>query len=180
LCAASLPLGPRPVLRVSATARLLIVGQAPGARVHASGLPFDDPSGARLRAWLDLSPEQFYDETRVAFLPTGLCYPGRDPRGGDRPPMPVCAPTWHPRVRASMPAVRLTLLVGAYAHAFYLNRAHRRSVAATVRDFAAWLPNFWPLPHPSWRVTGWLRRHPWFEAEILPALRVRIAELLAE
>jgi uracil-DNA glycosylase len=176
-CEGELPLGPRPIFRVGAGARLLIIGQAPGRRVHESGIPFDDASGKRLRAWLGLSPEVFYDSTRVALLPVGLCYPGRLPGGGDAPPRPVCAPLWHPRFRPLLPAVRLTLLVGGYAQAFVLGRGG--SVTARVREFRAFWPEIVPLPHPSWRTTAWERRNPWFTAELLPLLRARIAEVLA-
>ena len=171
-CAAYLPLGPRPVIRVSATARVLIVGQAPGTKVHASGIPWNDASGARLRAWLGLTPEVFYDERRIAIVPMGFCYPGRLPRGGDAPPRPECAPLWHPRLRASMPEIRLTLLVGGYALAAALGAGR---VEDQVRRWRALLPGICPLPHPSWRTLAWERRNPWFAAELLPALRARLA-----
>jgi uracil-DNA glycosylase len=179
LCAAELPLGPRPVFRLHAEARLLIVGQAPGTRVHESGIPWNDRSGDRLRDWLQLDRERFYDERKVAILPMGLCYPGVDAKGGDRPPMAICAPTWHPRLRPLLPQVRLTLLVGLYAQRHYLGAGRRQSLGQTVRDFAAYLPEFLPLPHPSWRNTAWLKRNAWFESELLPPLRERVATLLA-
>ena len=178
LCAAELPLGPRPVLRVAATARLLIVGQAPGTRVHETGIPWNDASGDRLRQWLGLDRETFYDESRIAILPVGLCFPGTDPKGGDRPPRRECAPLWHPPVRAHLSAVALTLLVGGYAQAFYLGERCRGSMTETVADWRAYLPDVLPLPHPSWRNTGWLKRNPWFEAELLPEQRRRVAALL--
>jgi uracil-DNA glycosylase len=178
LCADRLPLGPRPVLRVSTTARLLIVGQAPGARVHASGLPFDDPSGARLQRWLGVDRATFYDATRIAFLPSGLCFPGTAARGGDRPPEPVCAPTWHPRVRPLLTGVRLTLLVGMYAQAHYLAGRRAASLTETVRLWRSFLPAFWPVPHPSWRCNGWLKRNSWFEAEVVPSLQEHVREVL--
>ncbi|MBF0335760.1 MAG: uracil-DNA glycosylase family protein, partial [Alphaproteobacteria bacterium] len=174
-----LPLGPRPVLRARASARLLIVGQAPGTRVHETGIPWNDRSGDRLRGWLGLDRETFYDEDRVAIVPTGMCYPGRAANGGDRPPRPECAPLWHPRLLALMPAVRLTLLVGGWAQAFHLGRRRRATMTATVaawRDFDA--EGLAPLPHPSWRTTAWERKHPWFAAEMLPELRVRLRVLL--
>ncbi len=167
-----LPLGPRPVFRVSATARLLIIGQAPGTRVHATGIPWNDPSGDRLRLWLGMDRDTFYDTARIAIVPSGLCYPGRLPGGGDAPPKPVCAPTWHPRLLPLMPAVALTLLVGSYAQALVLGPG---AVGARVRGFAGLLPRYFPLPHPSWRTTGWERRNPWFAAEVLPALRAAVA-----
>lgn len=178
LCAPRLPFGPRPVLRVARGARLLIVGQAPGTRVHATGIPWNDASGARLRDWLQLGEEVFYDERRVAILPVGLCYPGRDSRGGDRPPRPECAPLWHPRLRAHLPHVRLTLLVGSHAQAFYLGARRGKSMSATVRAFRDHLPEVLPLPHPSWRNTAWLAANPWFANELLPELRSRVHALL--
>lgn len=178
VCEAHLPLGPRPVLRARATARLLIVGQAPGTRVHASGVPWDDPSGDRLRAWLALDRDTFYDERRVAIVPMGFCYPGRDEKGGDRPPRPECAALWHARLRARLPRVALTLLVGRYAQAHYLGAAGEKTVTATVRAWRRFGPNYLPLPHPSWRTRAWAARNPWFEAEVIPALRARVASLL--
>ena len=160
------------MIRVSATARVLIVGQAPGTKVHASGIPWNDASGARLRAWLGLTPEVFYDERRIAIVPMGFCYPGRLPRGGDAPPRPECAPLWHPRLRAAMPEIRLTLLVGGYALAAALGAGR---VEDQVRRWRALLPGICPLPHPSWRTLAWERRNPWFAAELLPALRARLA-----
>jgi uracil-DNA glycosylase len=167
LCEAALPLGPRPVLRASATARAIIISQAPSTKVHATGIPWNDASGQRLRAWLQLTPEQFYDESRIAIMPMGLCYPGRLPQGGDAPPRPECAPTWHPSVLAAMPGIRLTLLIGSYALTRYMGRG---SMTDFVRRQPK-APGIWALPHPSWRNTGWLARNPWFEAEILPPLR---------
>jgi uracil-DNA glycosylase len=178
LCAGYLPLGPRPVLRGSATARLLVVGQAPGTRVHATGIPWNDPSGDRLRQWLDLDRERFYDESRIAIVPIGLCYPGTDPRGGDLPPRPECAPLWHPRLRSALAGVALTLPIGQYAHAYYLGDRRRESVTETVRAWRDYLPKFLPLPHPSWRTTRWLKLNPWFEAEVLPELRRLVRRLV--
>ncbi|CAA7612433.1 uracil-DNA glycosylase family protein [Magnetospirillum sp. SS-4] len=178
LCADHLPLGPRPVLRVSEPARLLIVGQAPGTRVHETGLPWNDRSGDRLRHWLGMGRETFYDQGRVAILPTGLCYPGRDPRGGDRPPRPECAPLWHPPVLARLPHVRLTLLVGGYAQAHVLGGRRRSSLTETVAAWRDYLPDHLVLPHPSWRTTGWQARHPWFEADLLPEARRLVAEAI--
>ena len=175
LCADRLPLGPRPVLRVSTTARLLIVGQAPGTKVHASGVPWNDPSGERLRAWLGIGPDLFYDEARIAILPMGLCYPGVLPNGGDAPPMPICAPTWHPRLLPLMPEIALTLAIGGYAQARLLGPG---TVDDRVRRFRDFLPAMLPLPHPSWRTIGWERRNPWFEAELLPVLRQALRALL--
>ena len=179
ICADELPLGPRPVFRVSPTARLLIVGQAPGTKVHETGIPWNDASGDRLRDWLRLDREIFYDERRIAIVPMGFCYPGVDARGGDRPPRKECAPAWHPRFLKLLPTIELTLLVGLYAQAHYLGDCRKESLTATVRAFRDYGPNFMPLPHPSWRNTGWLRKNPWFELELLPVLRRRVTKLIA-
>lgn len=176
-CAAHLPLGPRPVLRASATARLLIVGQAPGTKVHQSGIPWDDASGQRLRAWLGLPPELFYDERRVAIVPMGLCYPGRG-NGGDLPPRPECAATWHPRLLPLLPAVELTLLIGQYAQAGFLGGARGKTLTDTLRNWQAYWPRQAVLPHPSPRNQLWLRRNPWFEQDCVPRIRQRVAEVL--
>ena len=168
LCVRHLPLGPRPVFRVSPTARLLIIGQAPGTKVHATGLPWNDPSGDRLCGWLNLTREGFYDETRIAIMPMGFCYPGRLPNGGDSPPRPECAPLWHPRLLRLMPNIRLTLLVGGYALAGALGKG---AMTERVRAFREHLPERFPLPHPSWRTIAWERKNPWFTDEALPALR---------
>ena len=178
VCAAGLPLGPRPVLRARSTARLLIVSQAPATRVHETGIPFDDPSGDRLRGWLAVDRETFYDQDRIAFVPMGLCYPGRDSRGSDNPPRAECAPLWHPPLLAALPAVELTLLVGLYAQRHYLGTRRRGKLTGTVRAWADYGPAYLPLPHPSWRNTGWLKRNPWFEAKLVPELRVRVHALL--
>lgn len=177
VCEEHLPLGPRPILRADARARVLIVGQAPGTRVHATGIPWNDPSGDRLRGWLAVDRDMFYDERRFAIIPTGFCYPGRG-RSGDLPPRPECAPLWHPRLRALLPNVRLTLLVGQYAHAFYLAERRKGALTATVRAWREYLPEFLPLPHPSPRNTRWLTVNPWFEREVVPELRERVHALL--
>ncbi len=179
LCEARLPLGPRPVFRVSPTARLLIVGQAPGTAVHETGIPWNDRSGDRLRDWLGMDRERFYDAARIAIVPTGLCYPGRAPGGGDLPPRPECAPLWHPVLLSLLPEVRLTLLVGSYAQAYYLGSRRKATVTATVRAYADTLPEVLPLPHPSWRTTAWQRRNPWFAAELLPVLRDSVEKVLS-
>ncbi len=174
-CAAVLPLGPRPVFQMSQTATLLVASQAPGSKVHASGIPFSDPSGDRLREWAGLSNEQFYDAAKVAILPMGLCYPGRAANGGDAPPRPECAPLWRERLLAAMPAIRLTLLIGGYAQNHVLGPG---SVGTRVRAFRDYLPRYFPLPHPSWRSRIWAARNPWFEEEVLPALRESVARAL--
>lgn len=178
LCAAHLPLGPRPVLRASLTARLLIVGQAPGTKVHDSGIPWNDRSGDRLRQWLGVTPEVFYDERLIAIVPMGFCYPGRDPKGGDLPPRPECAPTWHPLLRPALDNIRLTLLIGSYAQAYYLGKRRAGSMTATVQRFRDYLPAFLPLPHPSWRTTRWERDNSWFGDDLLPALRTAVSLLV--
>jgi uracil-DNA glycosylase len=179
VCAPYLPLGPRPVIRGKATARLLITSQAPGTKVHETGLSFNDRSGDVLRSWLGVDRDTFYDESRIAIMPMGFCYPGRDAKGGDLPPRKECAPLWHAKVRALLPEVRLTLLVGSFAIAYYLkDRAKpsmRDTVASSWRDY---LPEFFPLPHPSWRNTGWVKSNPWFIEETLSDLRQRVGVLL--
>jgi len=178
ICEAHVPLGPRPVLRAAPSARLMIVGQAPGTKVHETGVPWNDPSGDRLREWLEIDRDTFYDETRIAIVPSGFCYPGRLPKGGDAPPRPECAPQWHPPLLAALPAVELTLLVGIYAQAYYLAERRARTMTETVKQFRDYLPTYLPTPHPSWRTTGWQKRNPWFEAEVLPELRTRVHALL--
>jgi len=175
VCAAHLPLGPRPVFRVSTTARLLIAGQAPGTKVHASGIPWNDPSGERLRRWLSMDREVFYDESRVAILPMGFCYPGRLPNGGDAPPRPECAPLWRARLLTLMPGISLTLLVGTYAQVHTLGPG---PMTVRVRAFRDHLPRYFPLPHPSWRTGAWERNNLWFSEEALPALRDAVRAVL--
>ncbi len=178
VCARHLPLGPRPVLRASTSARLLIIGQAPGTRVHASGIPWDDRSGDRLRQWLGVEKEIFYDTQRIAIVPMGFCFPGIDPRGGDNPPRPECAPLWHERVLDHLPSLELVLLIGGYAQKRYLGATRGKTMTATVATWREHLPRHLPLPHPSWRNTAWLRRHPWFETELVPELQRRVADLV--
>lgn len=177
LCAERLPFEPRPVFLVGRGARLLIVGQAPGRRVHETGIPWNDPSGDVLREWLALRREAFYDRSRIAIVPTGLCYPGTV-AGVDLPPCRECAPQWQPRFRAALPGVRLTLLVGTYAQDYYLGKRKKRTVGETVRAFREYLPEFFVLPHPSWRNKLWLKTNPWFADEVLPALRRRVRACL--
>jgi uracil-DNA glycosylase len=170
-------LEPRPVFRVGAAARLLIVGQAPGRRVHQTGIPWNDPSGDVLRGWLALDRASFYDTRQIAIVPVGLCYPGTVD-GADLPPMPQCAPLWQPKFRAALPKIALTLLVGSYAQKYYLGARRKSSLGETVRAFREYLPEFFPLPHPSWRNTGWLKANPWFAADVIPALRRRVKACL--
>jgi len=178
VCAAHLPLGPRPVLRAKASARLLIVGQAPGTKVHESGIPWNDRSGDRLRAWLRLDRDSFYDESRIAIVPMGFCYPGVGANGGDLPPRKECAPLWHARVVGHLPRLELTLLVGSYAQMHYLGDRPAATMTETVQAWRDHAPRFIPLPHPSWRNTAWLKRNPWFETELVPDLRSRVRVLL--
>ncbi len=178
VCESELPLGPRPVVRLAGSARLLIIGQAPGARVHASGIPWDDASGKRLRGWLRLDRDTFYDPSRVAIVPMGFCYPGVLPRGGDKPPRPECAPLWHARLLGALGEIGLTLLVGRYAQAYYLGKRNKPTLTETVAGWRDYLPAYLPTPHPSWRTTAWQKKNPWFDAELLPALRERVHALV--
>ena len=167
---------PRPVPWFRPTARLLIAGQAPGLRVHEAGRPFADPSGDRLRDWLGLLPDAFYERTRVAIVPMAFCFPGYDASGSDLPPPPVCAATWRAEVMAALTEIRLTVLVGGYAQRWHLGA--RSSVTETVRAWRDHAPDVFPLPHPSWRNTAWLKRNPWFAEELLPALQARVREVM--
>ncbi len=175
ICAAHLPHGVRPVASFSPTARLLVIGQAPGSKVHETGIPWDDASGDRLREWTGLSKRQMYDPARVALVPMGFCYPGKA-SGGDKPPRPECAPQWHERILDMLPDDRLTLLVGTYAQAHYLPNTRKLSMTERVRRFREFLPRFLPLPHPAWRSAIWMKQHPWFEAEVLPELREAVRQ----
>ncbi len=177
ICAPHLPLGPRPVLQVHPEATSLIVGQAPGRRVHASGIPFQDPSGVRLRKWMGISEEVFYDPRRVAILPMGFCFPGSGP-SGDKPPRTECAPAWREAVLERLEGVRLTLVLGRYAQAYHLGQPSR-SVTETVASWREYWPEKLPLPHPSPRNQGWFKKNGWFEEEVLPLLRKRVKQLIA-
>jgi len=179
ICASHLPLGPRPIMRGRPSARLLIISQAPGRRVHDTRISFNDRSGDRLRTWLAMDRETFYDEAQVAILGMAFCYPGSDGKGGDLPPRPECAPHWHARLRAYFPAIELTLLVGSYAIDYYLPAIRTRSMTEVIVRWRDFLPGFFVLPHPSWRTTRWLRDNPWFENEALPELRARIGRVLS-
>jgi len=166
------------VFRFGARARLLIVGQAPGRRVHESGIPWNDPSGDVLRGWLGLDRDTFYDTRRIAIVPIGLCYPGTVD-GADLPPRPECAPLWQPRFVAALPFIKMTLLIGLYAQNYYLSLTRKASLSETVRAYDEYLPRYFPLPHPSWRNRGWLKSHPWFEKRVIPALRRRVKACIA-
>ncbi|POF29141.1 uracil-DNA glycosylase [Roseibium marinum] len=181
-----LPHAPRPVLQVSSTARICICGQAPGTRVHRSGQPFTDPSGDRLRDWLGIGEDVFYDPARIAIVPMGFCFPGLDAKGGDLPPRSECRNIWHDRLFAAMPRIELVLTIGQYAQAYHLGAGRRKTLTETVthwRDYfeaerEAGQPAVLPLPHPSWRNNSWLKKHPWFETELLPVLRAEVARLI--
>ncbi|KQT86181.1 uracil-DNA glycosylase family protein [Aurantimonas sp. Leaf443] len=179
-----LPIPPNPILSLSGTARLLVAGQAPGNLADRSSKPFNDPSGMRLRDWMGIGPEIFYDPSRVAILPMGFCFPGPDGKGGDRPPRRECAMTWHDRVMAALPQVDLVLAIGLHAQRYHLGADARPSLTATVEDWRALVdrpgrrPAVLPLPHPSWRNNAWIKRHPFFEAELLPALKLWVATLI--
>lgn len=183
---APLPHEPRPVIRGKATARIAICGQAPGTRVHASGIPFTDPSGVRLRAWMGLSEVEFYDEAVCAVVPMGFCFPGLSANGSDLPPRRECAALWRARVFAALPQVELILAIGQYAQRWHLGPLAQRSLTETVADWKSIVnrseagPAVWPLPHPSWRNSGWLKHNPWFSAEVLPQLRSKITSLLRQ
>ncbi|MBK5205994.1 MAG: uracil-DNA glycosylase family protein [Polaromonas sp.] len=177
-CEAHLPLGPRPVLRAGETARILIVGQAPGVRVHTTGIPWDDPSGERLRAWMGVDKEFFYDESRIAIIPMGFCYPGRG-TGGDLPPRGECAALWLDQLLARLPRIELTLLVGQYAQRHFLGSRRKPSLTETTKAWREYAPEFIPLPHPSPRNQPWFKRHSWFEGDVVPALQARTHALFA-
>ncbi len=177
ICKAHLPLGPRPVFQISPTARLLVAGQAPGRRVHETGLPFNDPSGDRLRDWMGIDRAAFYDAAKIAIIPMGFCYPGSG-KSGDLPPRPECAPKWRGRLLAFLPDIQLTLAIGQYAQAWHLGKQQKASLTETVRAWKDYWPKVLVLPHPSPRNKLWLRKNPWFEEDILPVLKDRVAQLL--
>ena len=177
-CAGELPHAPRPVVFVRPQTRLLIAGQAPGRRVHESGLPFTDASGDRLRQWMGIDAAAFYGRPEIGVAAMAFCFPGTNPKGGDYPPPRRCAQLWRPQLLAELPKVELTLLVGSYAQAWALGPRAKASMTETVRAWRDYAPNYLPMPHPSWRNTGWLKRNPWFEAEAAPYLRQRVLEIL--
>lgn len=179
ICEAHLPHGARPVLHVSRSAKLCIVSQAPGLRVHETGLSFNDRSGDRLREWLGVDRATFYDESKVAIAAMGFCFPGYDTDGHDLPPRRECARTWRTRLFAALPDFPLILLVGRYAQTWHLGNHAKDTLTATVEAWQEYAPRYIPLPHPSWRNTGWLKKHPWFEAELLPCLRARVSQELS-
>jgi len=177
-----LPHEPNPVVRISSTARLCVAGQAPGIRVHESGVPFDDPSGDRLRQWMGIAKDVFYDSARLAIVPMGFCFPGYDAKKSDLPPRKECALKWHDRVYSLMPQIELILVVGQYAQKYHLGGARKKSLTETVANWRETFeverkPKYLPLPHPSWRNSGWLKKNPWFETDVLPVLRQEVARL---
>jgi len=173
VCAADLPLGPRPIVSAHPDAKIIIIGQAPGTKVHKTGVPWDDSSGRQLRKWLGVSDEVFYDESKIALVPMGFCYPGKA-KGGDLPPRRECAPLWHQQLRDNMPKLELIILIGTYAQKYYLKEAIEKNLTETVRFYKKYLPKYFPLPHPSPRNRFWLTKNPWFEDEIIPELRKKI------
>jgi uracil-DNA glycosylase len=177
LCAGHLPLGPRPVFQVHQHARILVVGQAPGRRVHETGIPFNDPSGERLRAWMGVTHEEFYDAAKIAILPMGFCYPGTG-KSGDLPPRPECAEAWRQRFLDALRRVKLTLVIGSYAHAWHLKETQAGTLTETVRNWKTHAPALIPLPHPSPRNNLWLRKNPWFAKDVLPFVQARVREIL--
>ncbi len=179
ICEKMLPLGPRPVFSIHQESRILIVGQAPGTKVHATGIPWNDPSGDELRRWLAVDRETFYDPRIFGIIPMGFCYPGRG-KGGDLPPRPECAPTWHDPLKQHMPNLQLILLIGSYAQAYYLGVERKATLTETVRNHHNYLPRFFPLVHPSPRNRQWMRRNPWFEETVVPSLRQAVWDLIGK
>lgn len=175
---APLPHEPRPVLQVSKTARLGVFGQAPGNLVHQSGRPFTDPSGERLRAWMGVTDEEFYDPERIAVIPMGFCFPGYDAKGGDLPPRKECATEWREALMAALPNLETAILVGAYSQKWHLGEDAEKTLTGTVKKWRDFTPRYFPTPHPSWRNNAWLKKNPWFEAELLPVLSKRVRKLL--
>lgn len=177
ICEKHLPLEPRPIVTAHTDAKMVIIGQAPGTSVHKTGIPWDDPSGKQLRKWLGVTDAVFYDETKIALMPMGFCYPGKG-TSGDLPPRPECAPQWHQMILNNMPKIELTILIGMYSQNYYLKEKAKKTLTETVRNFKAYLPNYLPLPHPSPRNRFWLTKNPWFEKEVLPELKSRVKLLI--
>lgn len=177
VCAAHLPLGPRPIVTAHQQAKIILIGQAPGTKVHQTGVPWDDPSGKQLRKWLGVTDEAFYDETKIALVPMGFCYPGKG-KGGDLPPRPECAPLWHEALWRSMPKLKLIILIGAYAQNYYLGKTAKKNLTETVKAYRQYGPKYFPLPHPSPRNRFWLSKNPWFEKEVVPGLQELVKHTL--
>ncbi|WP_032113915.1 uracil-DNA glycosylase family protein [Candidatus Paracaedibacter symbiosus] len=177
-CIATLPLGPNPIVQLSPRAQILIISQAPGTRAHETSTTFNDPSGDRLREWLKMDRQQFYNPEEIAIMPMGFCYPGRNPKGGDLPPASVCAPLWHQKTLNYLPNIQLILLVGQYAQKHYLGDRRKKTLTQTVKAWQEFLPTYFPLPHPSWRNIGWCAANEWFEKEVLPELQDKVWSIL--
>jgi len=177
VCSQHLPLGPRPVVTAHPMARIAIIGQAPGTKVHASGIPWDDASGKQLRNWLDITDKMFYDETKIAIVPMGFCYPGKG-KSGDLPPRPECAPLWHKSLFDEMPNIKLTILIGQYAQKYYLGKESKRTLTETVNAYQDYLPKYLVLPHPSPRNRFWLTKNPWFTYDVIPMIQNLVKENL--
>lgn len=178
ICAETLPHEPRPVVRLKSTVKLCIVGQAPGLRVHESGIPFNDPSGDRLREWMGVTREEFYDERKIGIVPMGFCFPGYTDKGADKPPRRECAPAWRAQLFETAPDIPFLLVVGGYAQAYHLKGRAKRNLTETVRAWRDYTPRVIPLPHPSWRNNSWLKKNPWFGKELLPYLKRRVRRML--
>ncbi|WP_158974853.1 uracil-DNA glycosylase family protein [Cellulophaga sp. L1A9] len=177
VCIDKLPLGPRPIIAGSPKAKIAIIGQAPGIKVHKTGVPWDDPSGKQLRKWLGVSDADFYDETKIALIPMGFCYPGKG-KTGDLPPCKECAPLWHEELFKAMPDIELVILIGMYAQKYYLKNTAGKNLTETVKSYQNYTPKYFPLPHPSPRNRFWLKKNPWFEKDVLPELRKRTKDIL--
>ena len=176
ICTKHLPLGPRPIVTAHPEAKIVIIGQAPGTKVHNSGIPWDDASGRQLRKWLNVSKDDFYDTKNFAIIPMGFCYPGKG-NSGDLPPRPECAPLWHEEVMRKIPKIELIILIGIYAQKYYLKQNAKKTLTETVANFNDYLPKYFPLPHPSPRNCFWLTKNPWFDIEVLPVLKNRVSKL---
>ncbi|WP_417888368.1 uracil-DNA glycosylase family protein [Xanthomarina gelatinilytica] len=179
ICEAHLPLGSRPIVSAHKDSKIVIIGQAPGLKVHTTGIPWDDPSGKQLRKWLDVTDELFYDETKIALVPMGFCYPGKG-KSGDLPPRPECAPQWHQKLLDQMPNLQLVILIGMYSQKYYLKEKAKRTLTETVAEYKTYLPNYFPLPHPSPRNRFWLTKNPWFEKEVIPELQEKVSQILEQ
>ena len=177
VCKSQLPLGPRPVVAAHPNSRIVIIGQAPGTKVHQTGIPWDDPSGKQLRSWLNILDSVFYDESKIALMPMGFCYPGRG-KGGDLPPRPECAPLWHSALLSSMPSLELIILIGTYSQKYYLGNTAKATLTETVKGYQEYLPKYFPLPHPSPRNRFWQSKNPWFGQEVVPVLQERVTHIL--